>query len=222
VPDARQFDHRGLGEQRTEVGHRIVRVDAAILQPAGEHGGLGLYRVDVAGCQPFEDVLDEASVVDVEGKLDAADAARAVGEGVGVGADPRVGDGRRVLEADDLHHRQDGGAEFAEDPAQRSRFFVLFDPLEPGRLLVRRGHAAVAEQGVHQEKPFHPLRMADGVGAGDRPAPVLADEGDFIEPQVFDQRFEILDMGAQRVGAVGGCLRLPEAHVVGNDDAVVL
>ena len=75
MPYARQFDHRGLGEESLEVADGVALSDSEVHVARGEHGGFGFDGLEVSVLYSFEHVVNESSIVDVERKLDAAEVA---------------------------------------------------------------------------------------------------------------------------------------------------
>ena len=98
---------------------------------------------------------------------------------------------------------------------------MFLDPLEPGSFLRTGLPATIAEQGIHQAHTLHPLGVANRVGPGYRPTPVLAYKGDVGQIEVVDKLLEVLYMGLQRIHAVLRRLRFPETHVVRNNHPVI-
>jgi len=96
-------------------------------------------------------------------------------------------------------------------------------PLVPGVIddaRRTRGRSA-GHAGVHVAEPFHALRVAEREDRGDRPSPVLADEGDIPQVQVQQERFQVIDVVADGVFAFLRRFALAESHVVRDDDAPV-
>jgi hypothetical protein len=130
-----------------------------------------------------------------------------------------------VLQVD--HQVGDGVTGVSEDLLERAVRERRPGPPEPTALGAVGLHEIVdadceRQDGVRCEDPGDPIGVTQREPGADGAAPVTEHQGDVREVErVDEQRFEIEDVFARVVRAILRCLALAEAHVVGNDHAVV-